>query len=248
MLIFALLLSSASAAGVYPNSTTTPTTISSSSSAPTTSVIPYVCNPDNGQNCDRLPEQPFYNYITPGVINYQFDNVPFDNPWMYDDMSLSGDAASSATSCGIYFSSLLSDYKASAPVTYLAYLPQSTVTYTYPSITEVGDTYSIVGSTTFVTTFVYGAPAYSTSATTVTEAISSLLGPYTTTEAATTMAWVHAGYTPARYVSDFTFSATSPCCYSCTLFGGDIQVFYWPTATASTNITSSTVNPAGLTM
>ncbi len=186
-----------SAAAIYPNSTTTSPTFSSSSSAPTDSIVLYECNPAE-QSCSRFPEQPFYSYITPGVINYQSNHVPFDNPWADDDMTLTGDAASSATSCGIYFASLLLEYKESAPVTYLPYLLQSTRTYTESWFTLVGDSYSRVGSTTVVTTFVYGAPASLTSTSTVTEAVSSMLGPYTKTKAPTTEVDVFAGYTPAR--------------------------------------------------
>ena len=57
--------------------------------------------------------------------------------------------------------------------------------------------------------------------------------PFTTS---TYTGWTSAGFTqaeyrPAGYLSDFTYVPTSPCCKECTLFGGSVQVFYWPPAT-----------------
>lgn len=36
-----------------------------------------------------------------------------------------------------------------------------------------------------------------------------------------------------QYASQFHFATPSSCCFKCILYGGDIQVYYWPTATPS---------------
>lgn len=73
----------------------------------------------------------------------------------------------------------------------------------------------------------------------------------TTTEAAFTSTSVFSGTTLASYVSDFTYTAAPPCCSACTLFGGNVEVFYWPQSTTSVfhNASVSTmVNKAGFTL
>ncbi len=49
------------------------------------------------------------------------------------------------------------------------------------------------------------------------------------------------------YVSDWSFTATQPCCLNCTLWGGNVQVYYWPTP-APTPSVSALVNSAGFTL
>ena len=49
----------------------------------------------------------------------------------------------------------------------------------------------------------------------------------------------------------FTFSDTGPCCGACYLFGGRVQVYFWPaaaaTATATANVTATSISvPASL--
>lgn len=56
-----------------------------------------------------------------------------------------------------------------------------------------------------------------------------------------------AAYTPVSYVSQFSFTASQLCCFNCTLYGGDIQVYHWPTAT-SEGATSTLVNSEGFTL
>ena len=36
----------------------------------------------------------------------------------------------------------------------------------------------------------------------------------------------------ASFAWDFTYKASTPCCGTCSLFGGDVQVYYWPSTTA----------------
>lgn len=59
--------------------------------------------------------------------------------------------------------------------------------------------------------------------------------------------YTQAAYHPAGYASDFTFVPTSPCCKECTLFGGNVQVYYWPTATQSPPV-STLVNSEKFTL
>lgn len=59
--------------------------------------------------------------------------------------------------------------------------------------------------------------------------------------------YTQAAYSPAGYLSDFTFVPTSPCCKECTLFGGSVQVYYWPSVTESP-AASTLVNSAKFTL
>lgn len=54
-------------------------------------------------------------------------------------------------------------------------------------------------------------------------------------------------YTPYYYVPEFTFTASKPCCLSCTLFGGNVQVYNWPTPAPSPPV-STLVNSNGFTL
>jgi hypothetical protein len=66
-----------------------------------------------------------------------------------------------------------------------------------------------------------------------------------------------------QYASQFTFTPTAPCCSACTLDGGNIEVYFWPSATATASsqdphalngtsvislAVSTTVNAAGFTL
>lgn len=53
--------------------------------------------------------------------------------------------------------------------------------------------------------------------------------------------------TYSSYDEPFTYTPAPPCCLNCTLYGGHVQVFYWPTITASNSI-STLVNQAGFTL
>lgn len=63
-------------------------------------------------------------------------------------------------------------------------------------------------------------------------------------------AWTYAAITPYTYVEPFTFYASEPCCLTCTLYGGNVQVFYWPTSTAkfSNSSVSTLVDSNGFTL
>ena len=53
--------------------------------------------------------------------------------------------------------------------------------------------------------------------------------------------------TNAGYPFDFPFTPSSPCCYSCTLFGGNVRVYYWPTPAPMPGV-SVLVNTNGFTL
>lgn len=40
------------------------------------------------------------------------------------------------------------------------------------------------------------------------------------------------------YANDWTFTASSPCCSTCSLSGGNVQVQYWPTPAPTPNVTA----------
>jgi hypothetical protein len=49
------------------------------------------------------------------------------------------------------------------------------------------------------------------------------------------------------YIDTWTYTAEPPCCLGCTLFGGSVQVYYWPTPASSPSV-STLVNSAGFTL
>ena len=49
------------------------------------------------------------------------------------------------------------------------------------------------------------------------------------------------------YASAFTYTAASPCCSSCTIFGGNVQVYAWPTP-APTPAVSTLVDASNFTL
>ncbi len=50
-----------------------------------------------------------------------------------------------------------------------------------------------------------------------------------------------------QYVDFFTFAPPTGCCLNCTLYGGNVQVYYWPTP-APTPAVSTLVNDVGFTL
>ncbi|KAH8601639.1 hypothetical protein B0O99DRAFT_588829 [Bisporella sp. PMI_857] len=45
------------------------------------------------------------------------------------------------------------------------------------------------------------------------------------------------GHTPYHYPEWFPWKATSPCCNKCTVTAGEVQVFHWPAATTTQDVT-----------
>lgn len=53
--------------------------------------------------------------------------------------------------------------------------------------------------------------------------------------------------TNSNNAASFSPTISSPCCLNCTFFGGNVQVYYWPTPAPTANI-STLVNDAGFTL
>ena len=51
--------------------------------------------------------------------------------------------------------------------------------------------------------------------------------------------WIWNAYYPAYYATPYTPTTDSTCCLWCTIFGGTVQVYHWPTSSAS--LTASTI-------
>lgn len=82
-----------------------------------------------------------------------------------------------------------------------------------------------------------------------TAAVTSLsLIPATTSSLYTDDVYIYASWWSVSSVSGFPpYTASAPCCALCTLYGGNVQVYYWPTMTESPPV-STLVNEAGFTL
>jgi hypothetical protein len=102
-----------------------------------------------------------------------------------------------------------------------------TVTFTDSNVLSDGET---VYSTTTQT----DALLYSTS-------VSTYMVPSLTTEEI-----IYTAYTEYFYPS-YSWKASAPCCSACTIYGGNIEVMYWPSTGLAGNKTT-VVNSAGFTL
>lgn len=50
-----------------------------------------------------------------------------------------------------------------------------------------------------------------------------------------------------EYAESFSYTTSKPCCLNCTIFGGTVQVYYWPTSTASPPV-STLVDKSNFTL
>jgi hypothetical protein len=82
-----------------------------------------------------------------------------------------------------------------------------------------------------------------------TAAVTSIsLIPATTSSLYSDVVYTYASWWSVSYVSDFPpYTASAPCCALCTLYGGNVQVYYWPTTTESPPV-STLVNEGGFTL
>lgn len=152
----------------------------------------------------------------------------------------SGSDYSYDLTCGLIWSKSLADWIASAPTTLGPLIPPSDV-YTIiigTTVTMVSRTQSLeeitlsAGYTTLIGTNYKGVSFTETvdfeydseslvwgSTTTITSTIPGV----------TSFVSTRSAHRDAYFVSPFSFVPSSPCCSSCTLFGGTVQVFNWPT-------------------
>jgi len=126
----------------------------------------------------------------------------------------SGDAQ--ASSCGAVWSSGLAHWLATAPII-LAYTE-----WVAPSGQTPTSTDTLTNKITW---------SGSSTVSTITEIDTRVFIPETS---------AHLVYS---YATPFAFTASSPCCSSCSLFGDEVQIFHWPTAAPSPAV-SRLVNTA----
>jgi hypothetical protein len=261
---------SSSTSSIYSPSSALDTTQASSSGAsstfsasatgiPTGNLQP--CEPGSGQCCSRLPEQPYYHYILPGQpYEDPAGNPSYFDPWQIYPLSQSDAAAlASASSCGLGFSSQISEYLASAPITVgsLVQATSTAITRTAETATETS-VISIISTVSIDTTFTVSDGPNLSGTVTGTYSLIETVSLVTLTRSGYTVGISQSAYYPYQYAEDFSFKPTSPCCSSCTIYGGDVQVYYWPTATAApsaqaTGVTNSSspqtlVDAAGFTL
>lgn len=132
-------------------------------------------------------------------------------------------------------------------------VPASTVTSTLDAFTATDVSYgSTTGTATVVVT--YTESFSGAAATTDVETETSYLeddSTYITTQTATTETLIYTAYS-AYYYPSYSWSAQPPCCSACTIYAGEIEVMYFPPATASGNISSTqpstVVNSVGFTL
>jgi hypothetical protein len=147
-----------------------------------------------------------------------YNPAAFTNPYWFVLINTSGDLAqSSIVSCGNIWQSSFTEWLATAPVT------------TGPSIP------AITATETLLPSFAYQNISG--------EIVTSTFPPQTYT--VTTAAQGPLYYANAEGGLDFT--ASEPCCQTCQIFGGTVQVLYWPTTTASP-AASTLVNSEGFTL
>jgi hypothetical protein len=242
-----------------PSSTVSGTVVASPSVTDGPIYTSEPCNIGAGRNCVRSPEYPYWYGITPGNSVYGFTPPGMQDPWAYYtsflDFNLTSGALESATSCAAVFSSGLNSWLATAPLSTGAVLTASSATSTLMSVSTVETLETVTGTGNQVIT---NTDSFSgvVSTETLTATSAFLYSTYVTTsvQQATTETLIYTPVTPYFYESDYTPTFTPPCCSSCTIYGGNIEVMYFPpaTATAAANKTataaSTVVDSAGFTL
>lgn len=182
---------------------------------------------------------------------YGFTPTGQQNPWAYYtsflDFNLSSAAVSSAFSCSNVWYDSYTEWLATAPLTSGTVVPATTATSTLASfsVVKTPDTAVGTGTTTYTDTYVESGV---TSLETETQTNAVFLSSYTTTQVqvATTETLIYTAYTPAFYPA-YSWTASSPCCSACTIYGGNIEVMYWP-ATGLAGNKTTVVNTEGFTL
>jgi len=158
-----------------------------------------------------------------------YDPYAFLNPYFYRVLAATGDARSSLMSCSSIWGSDFSAWSLTAEKTtgpVIAATTETSIILPYVS-TQDGSTEISRGTKTTWTS-------------TIPESVVTVL-PQTTIITSAAMGPLYLAE------SSFDFTASEPCCYGCTLSGGTVQVFYWPTETQSPPI-STLVNDVGFTL
>jgi hypothetical protein len=140
------------------------------------------------------------------------------------------------TSCGSAWSTALLDWMKTAPTTLGPEIPASDVYSIVIGTTITVTYYSFLYSETEVSLGVSTEPngkllhMYSDSESAMWSSLSTLT---TTTTGLTSLLSTRSAHRDAYFLSGFTFTAATPCCSTCTLFGGTVQVYQWPTPAPS---------------
>jgi len=133
---------------------------------------------------------------------------PYVNPWTNTNDS-------AASRCSTVFDSELSSWLATAPIT------------------------NALGTSTGLTEWDAGPTTDNYYPTVAAGSTVQVVSGTTTTVSWTSGAFIMYEYPPhsSVYVSNFDYTPSAPCCSSCTVYGGTVQVFQWPTATATPTAT-----------
>lgn len=256
MLIFAFLLATADAATSYTNSTsgsltkTTPTpgTITSSASLSTSSCsapgLGALVGCDQGLQAGYTPASAllnpmsrpctgadangnFVNCNRSGLPVYTFESG-FQDPYFAGDKINTAIPDSLIMVCSSQWNTSVENWYRTAPITPLSVIPMTTVYASQVFRQSTWSTIETIEAIVTISTTIKGVPTFTTTSalTTYTDA-----GPFT---------W--SAFSQYQYVSQFTYTADKPCCFNCTLYGGNVQVYYWPTA-APSGIANSTAPP-----
>ena len=233
--------------------TTSPSTITASASVVT---VTASCTNDLLQNCQRAPQYPFRNSEAPEFYN---------NYQLYEYKNYTPEETSLSYTCAQRFFTSMNDYLSTAPITPFSTVAETTlqVSGTFTSYFSESTSTGTSLQTTVVTSVLTSGQTGGDSTTVITFAetngfkteITETLDIYTTTTevdigTTTTVPYttvtasvdeVQAPITEYSYVSSFAFTASPPCCSSCSLFGNNVQVYYWPSTTAAPNASSSTL-------
>lgn len=238
-------------APAYPAAASTLAAVPSSITAPPTIPTQWVLVPTSIEwpcalitDCYTPPDDGFSaGYTGPATANWFGDWHTDQASWLVDPYRRVAPTGSDYTydsTCGLIWISSLKNWIVTAPTTLGPVIPASDVYFTVTATTTIGisrtqNTTDIKGSEGHS---VYIGTNYKGSSTTInymfeTDSESVVWASTTrwtsTITGYTSLLSTRSAHQDAYFVSPFSFVAASPCCSSCTLFGGTVQVYDWPT-------------------
>lgn len=171
---------------------------------------------DGGRACSRS-----------GHPAYSYEDFAFQNPYGHTDYY----DPNYNSACGAIWQSSLNTWFLTAPVSTGGYVPGSIVYETQPAGTysEPEETVSPVDKDGSISSYV-----------------TTTYEEYITMTATTEAEFTVPGYTTQVYVSDFSFEASPPCCSTCTISGGNVQVCMYPNESGPVTSTSALSRPVRL--
>ena len=227
------------AAPSFPNATiSSPSSSSSTSSDVSSSITSSAALSSSSFSSSSSSNDSITSFLPSAYYN----PFAFVNPYYFYQMSASDELESSSYwSCGQIWDTTFTQWLETAAVSTGSIVPTTTVTSTWmPWLsTPIVSVETLTGSNS--------------------KWISKIPGPVVTQLPSTVIA-TSTGYGPYYYVQQsLDFTASPPCCALCTLYGGNVQVYYWPTQTQSSPVSalgnrtqsppaSTLVNDAGFTL